>query len=175
MRRVGVVVAWVAIVVVASALTWRAIDTAGSQILSEPYQPSLSGTTDEIGVPVETHKPKPTKKPTKKPAKKPTKTSSSQPQQSPTATRTASPQPTSVARTWKGAAGSMEARCTGARITLVSATPNNGYRAEIESEDSDRIAVHFEPKSDSGIETTVRAECDGGVPTFKVETESSSD
>ncbi len=50
------VTVWVVVVVAASFATWRAIDAAGRQILTEPYQPVLS-----------TQSPEPSESPTSQP------------------------------------------------------------------------------------------------------------
>jgi hypothetical protein len=187
-RLVMVTFGWVLVVSVSSVVTWQAIETAGQQILADPAEGQTPSAGGEISTSVETTAPEPTKQPTRKPSDRPTEggasgpvsstsnpTSNSTPTQESTTTQEptqsqSSPKP--VERTWSGTAGRVSVRCTGPRIELLSVTPNDGYLAEVESRDSERIEVHFEPKSDGGTETKVRATCSGGEPAFRIEIES---
>ena len=84
-------------------------------------------------------------------------------------------------RTWAGRAGSVTARCTGGTISLVSATPADGWRMEVEDRGPSRVRVELRSLdrsredgddhsgSGDGDEVEVRAECSGGVPGFRVD------
>lgn len=192
-RLVMVTFGWLLVVSVSSVVTWQAIETAGQQILADPAEAEAPTAGGEISTPVETSLPEPNQKPTKKPGEEPSQsgnggsgsnqggTGGSDPTSQPASTQDPTPtqEPTKsqasakpVERTWSGSAGRVTVRCTGSRIELLSITPNDGYLAEIESRDSDRIEVHFEPKSDGGTETKVRATCSGGEPVFRIDLES---
>ena len=158
------VTVWVVGVVAASFATWRVIDAAGRQILTEPYQPVLSTQSQE-----------PSDSPTSQPAS-PSKSASPDKgnggkghQQSSSAPppTTSQPSPTpAVTRTWRSDPGSVVASCSAGTVTLDSITPNNGYQWEISNDKTTQATVHFEPKSDRGSEVTLSITCSGGVPQF---------
>jgi hypothetical protein len=56
----------------------------------------------------------------------------------------------------------------GDRIELRSATPSDGWSMKIEKPGPERVEVTF---GQGEQETEVRAECEGGVPRFEVETD----
>ncbi len=83
-----------------------------------------------------------------------------------TATKTASykppaPSPTPVVRNWTVAAGSVSAACTGQTISLLSASPADGWRVKIESRGPDRVKVEF---VSGERESSVSGTCVDGVP-----------
>lgn len=183
MRRRAVltgVLAWVLVVAVASGVTWAVIESAGQNLLAAdpvvetpaaPAGPAASESTDVASpsaVPSKhrAHRTSPTARPTSAVA---SATSAA----SRTPTTPAAPPPTSggtapdrgVERTWQGPPGLVTVGCDGARITLRSATPSNGYRVEVDR-GSQRIEVHFQSTS---REYQVVARCSGGVPGFAVE------
>jgi cytoskeletal protein RodZ len=79
-----------------------------------------------------------------------------------TSTAPAAPSTTAsaVVRTWTVAGGSLSVSCQGQAISLVYASPRDGWRVETERAD-DVVEVAFE-RVGQGIE--VRAVCTGGIP-----------
>lgn len=90
-----------------------------------------------------------------------------------------SPAPDQAVRaTWQGAAGTVVASCTGARISLVAAQPNSGWRVEVGDRGPEELSVHFELSEDEdgeddrlssrllGQEVEIRAQCSRGRPSF---------
>lgn len=69
-------------------------------------------------------------------------------------------------RTWQGAAGSVTVRCDGSRVSLQSATPNNGYSVEIRERGPEEVEVRFESED---REVDVEAFCENGTPEFSVD------
>lgn len=134
------VLVWVAVVAAASTLTWAVISSAGQQALSSGQAP-----TPDL--------------PPQSPS--PTATAPSDP--------SSRPAPTYVERVWKGGAGTVAARCTGERLDLRSATPNDQYHVEVQTSGGRELEVKFESEAD---EVKVRGSCLGGVPRFDVESRS---
>ena len=66
----------------------------------------------------------------------------------------------------------MVARCRSRAVSLVSATPGDGYRAEVGSRGPEEVEVTI---SGGGREVKVRAVCSGGRPVFSVESEGGDD
>jgi hypothetical protein len=92
---------------------------------------------------------------------------------------TAPPPAQSHEKTWQGTSGRVVASCTGAKISLVAAQPNNGWRVEVENPGPEELSVKFELTEDEeddriaswsarGLleEVEVHAYCAGGVPSF---------
>ena len=57
-------------------------------------------------------------------------------------------------------------RCDGSRVSLQSATPNNGYRVEIRERGPEEVEVRFEADD---REVDVTASCDDGTPEFSAD------
>lgn len=72
------------------------------------------------------------------------------------------PGPAAQARTWAVTGGTVAASCSGAAITLLYATPQDGWTVEVGSAGPEQVEVEL---SRDGQETKVRATCVGGVPT----------
>ena len=81
-------------------------------------------------------------------------------------------------KTWQGAAGRIVASCTGPRISLVSAVPNNGWHVEVGDDGPEELSVHFElleEEDDDRVaaravpEEEVHARCVSGTPSFTAE------
>ena len=68
-------------------------------------------------------------------------------------------------RTWTGSAGKVTARCTGGDISLVAATPSDGFGVEVKDRGPTRLLLEFERK-DAEEEIRVRATCVDGSPVF---------
>lgn len=175
-RRVGfmVVASWLLATALTGLVVWRAVAVldsgtrtsvlSGAQVsgLLASQTPTAGGTssssTPPITIPPATTASVPTTSaapatsaPTVVP---PTKTvSSSTPPPSPTA----SP----VARTWTVTGGVVAASCTGSAISLLYATPSDGWRVKIEKRGPDSISVEFD---NGDHESKVRGSCVAGVP-----------
>lgn len=173
------VAAWVAVVIVGSAVTWIAIERAGDQVSATPEsaettQPPVLGT---VGPAPSTAPGTPTTSvaPTPHPSTVGTAgpTASSRPSTTPRPA-TAFPKPSSqpaprtVVRTWSGAPGSLTVACTGGQVSFRSATPSNGWSFERNGSSGEDIEVTF--KSGES-EVQVLAICSGGVPQFRVQSE----
>jgi hypothetical protein len=75
---------------------------------------------------------------------------------------------------WQGRAGTVVADCTGARISLRSATPSDGYRVETGSRGPQAVEVGFKGGDDVG-QVQVTGVCRAGAPSFDVRTERGDD
>lgn len=125
----------------ATSLPSEPSEGSGEQPSPQPVQPSAQPAT-----------PQPTTAPTDEP---------SQPSQ-PTAAET-------QVRSWQGAAGTVTAGCSNARITLQSVTPNDGWRVEVGDRGPEHIEVTFRSGGEEERETQVEAVCAAGAPRFQVE------
>ena len=106
----------------------------------------------------------PSEQPTSRPGSRPSDEPSEEPSQP------SSPPPsTTQVRSWHGSAGTVTAACQGARISLESVTPNDGWQVEIGGRGPEDIEVEFKSGGEDERETKVRAECGGGVPRYDVE------
>lgn len=180
------VVAWLAVVAVASGLVWVVISRAGDDLVAagQPGAASSPGTAapSDRDTPRPTRKPRATSSPsssgsaTPEPTGTSTGTPTATPTSDPTGQQTSSPPaPSVVQRTWQGAAGTVVAACQDGVARLVSAQPATGFRAEASGEDG-ALSVEFEGREDrSGTDVRVVARCAGGVPTFSVESRESSE
>ena len=66
---------------------------------------------------------------------------------------------------WTGASGKVTARCNDERITLVAATPADGYTVEVKDSGPAELQLEFE-RAGTAKETRIRAVCLGGSPVF---------
>jgi hypothetical protein len=155
-------VIWLAVVVVASAVTWVVIDSAGRDVLS-PAQ------AEELPVGGVTSGPDPTRGPRESPS--PSSTPSDSPSSSPTDTPSTSTPVVPQVRSWQGAAGAVTARCEGRAISLVSASPSNGWAIEVDKRGPREVRVELETGGDDELRTRVRGRCVGGAPRFEVDTD----
>jgi hypothetical protein len=178
------VLAWVLVVTVASGVTWAVIEGAGQSLMAggDPVAetrpvpgPALSESAESpqpSAKPSKHGRPRPSASstpsraaasPTAVPSRRPGTTAA--PPRSPAPASGDSSEDNGVERTWEGPPGLVTVRCDGSRTTLRSATPNNGYRVEVDR-GSTRIEVHFESAS---REYKVEARCFDGEPRFAVE------
>jgi hypothetical protein len=153
-------VAWALVVVGVSAITWAVIDAAGQDLLTGsslvPQESRSRAPRAHVSAaPSHTAAVKPTTAPTA-----PTEPASRTPE-TPT-----TPKPSRTG-TWDGPPGAVSVRCAGEGITLVSASPNNGYRIEVDR-GAQEIEVHFKS---SAREYQVKARCGDGTPTFRVDSD----
>ena len=168
---VGVIV-WALVVLVAAVVTWAVIDGAGRDL----------GTANEGGD--SALQPLPTSTSAPDPATGNSRSGPTQSAQTPrtdrsTSTESATPEtsaptgnsgtngtPSGGNRYWQGPAGLVAVQCKGARALLTSATPNNGYRVEVEHTGSRELEVKFESEA---REYRVKASCLDGQPRYKAE------
>lgn len=154
---VGVAVIWLAVVAGVSATAWFAIDRAGRNISSGSTTPNPASVGAAVG--------------TRTPRSRPPTTGGATP-----STRTPGPATTSPAiptdRSLSVAGGQVSVRCTGARIKLRIAQPDDGWRVEVESSGPREVEVLFESRDeDLDHETWVDAVCVDGVPEISVESD----
>lgn len=71
--------------------------------------------------------------------------------------------PPSTSRTFSTAGGSVTVSCQGSAISLVAATPQDGYAVTVSNAGPEEVEVHF--TSDRN-ESEVKATCVGGQPTL---------
>jgi hypothetical protein len=176
-RRVGlmVVASWALATVITGLVVWRAVavldDGTRTEVLSGAQVSGLlasetatPGTTTTpaaaVTIPAASTEP-----PTAAVTSAPPATAGTT---APAATKTASssykppaPPATPVVRNWTVEAGSVSASCTGQTISLLSASPADGWRVKIESRGPDRVKVEF---VSGERETSVSGTCVAGVP-----------
>lgn len=150
--------AWVLVVAVASAVTWAVVDQAGQDVLSADA-PAVTAPDFTSGLEAPGASPTPTRAEPSSSAARPSATGPSSPAGSEKI----------VEQSWQGEPGTLLVRCTGPVVALRSATPSDDYRVEVESRGPAEVEVKFEG---GGGETTVKAECDAGVPRFRTEPDS---
>ncbi len=176
-RRVGlmVVASWLLATVFTGLVVWRAVAVldsgtrtsvlSGAQVsgLLASQTPTASGapTTQSPGVTIP-----PATTATASTSSAAPATSSSTVVASPTkpvssSTPSSSPTASPVARTWSVNGGVVSAACTGSAISLLYATPSDGWRVKIERRGPDSISVEFD---NGDHETKIRGSCVAGVP-----------
>ena len=67
--------------------------------------------------------------------------------------------------TWAGPGGKVTARCAGAEVSLVTATPAVGFSVEVKDGGPQQLVLEFE-RGGEERESRVRALCVAGAPTF---------
>lgn len=190
MRRswwIGMLV-WLGVVVVASASAWAVIDTAGRQVLADsapdtlvPATPATPASVPLSQAPAEVLSPRPSHsadgRATESPRpQRPTTPSPEQPTgtpggpSSPDEPRTDTEHVTTG--TWRGAVGTVIARCDGAAVRLYSASPADGYQVELGATGPEELEVKF---SGEHGEVRVDASCGSGEPRFDVESDVEDD
>lgn len=144
--RIGVlaVLGWTLAVVLAGSIAWRAVtvidtDTTASGVLNRAQ------VLDALARVRATAGPLP-------PAATPT----------PTPTSTAAPE---VVRSWTVTGGTVAASCRDAAITLLYATPADGWKVEVKAAGPDQLVVELEGADQ---EVTLQASCVAGVPEQQV-------
>ena len=181
-RRIAGVAAasWLLATAVTSLVVWRAVavfnDGASTNILSAPQvSERLDAATATPATPSAT--PTPTQTPTPQPTvasatptsddTSATTAPTSLPPTAATrtvtkpATTTPAPSATPVVKTWTVTSGTVSVSCQAQVISLVYASPQDGWRFETEWHATDRIDVNFQRV---GQGTELRATCVNGVP-----------
>lgn len=195
-RRTAVaVLAWVLVVAGCSALVWFAISRAGAEVTGEVSAPALSDdpatpagtpsvsstgsgshTTSPPDRPSTTDRPTTTDRPS-------TSTTTAEPSEPPEPSEPSDPsggsQGGAVQRSRTVAGGSVTVSCQGSAISLIGASPAQGWSVQTKRE-PDRVEVEFEvTRADGeggddggggggggGDKVRVRATCAGGTPAF---------
>jgi hypothetical protein len=175
LRRGTVVLAWALATVLAGGVAWWAVGTVGrgsgsidSSVLSGAQVASALAARQALVTPTPTGSPTPTTSPTTSPTVEPTPTTT--PTAEPTAT---TPPPTEIARTWTVTGGVVSVSCLGDQITLLGATPSDGWGVERKSQGPGELKIEFDLHEEA--ETTVTARCVAGTPEAQVSNESEDD
>lgn len=166
--------AWVVATVLAAGVAWWAVGTVGRG----------SGSTDssvlssaQVASALAAERARPTATPTTTPTPTPTSTSSPTPEPTstvgPTSDPTTTTPPTEVARTWTVSGGVLSASCVGDQITLLYATPSDGWGVEIKSAGPTELEVEFDRHEEA--ETKVTARCVAGTPEAETSGDGSED
>jgi hypothetical protein len=179
-RRVGLMVAasWAFATVITGLVVWRAVavldDGTRTDVLSGAEVSGLlasasatPGTTAGSGASVTI--PPASTEPATSSAGAPGTTATTGAASGPTGARTnwspatkiPSPVPTPVVRTWTVAGGVVSVACTSQAISLLSASPADGWRVKIENRGPDRVKLEF---SSGETDTKVGGTCVSGVP-----------
>lgn len=178
-RVLGAVLAWLVVVASVSGLVWVVISRAGDDLVASNDPVRTTGTPSAPERPRQSRKPSRSSSPDASATPSDSTASTVPASPSTTAAPTApttptgqpSPTPTVQRRTWQGQAGSVVAACSATGIRLVSAQPSNGFRADVHAE-NELLDVEFEGREDrSGTHVSVLARCEGGVPSFSVQSE----
>ena len=147
------VVSWLVVVAVGSTLVWSVISRAGEGLTSEAAPPVPAASTPSA--------PTARRRTGSRPAARRRATASAPPAA-----------PAARQATWRGAGGEVVAQCRAGVVTLVSATPDPGFRAEVGGSGSSELEVELEGREEqSGSKVKVRASCLRGLPQFSVEVE----
>jgi len=139
--------AWVAALVLATALTWQIVGLADSQVgdvpvAAAPTLPVASSTSTSNAT--ATSLPPDTTSPTTASTTSPT-TSSSAPSSAPSST---DPAPEWSVRTVNSAGGTVVVRHRPGEVELQAATPASGFSVEIDDSGPTRVRVEFEADDD---------------------------
>ena len=173
-RRSGVVavLSWVVAVVVTGAIAGRAVavldaSSARSGLLTQAEVVGALATARAAASAAPAATPTPTPVgagPSADPSASapPTAAPPVAPLEHPAARPTTPPPPAAqVVRTWTVTGGTVAASCRGATISLLYATPQDGWTVDVGSAGPDQVKVELKM---SGQETKVTAVCVGGVP-----------
>lgn len=158
-------VSWIGAALLTSAIAWRAVAVLDSGM---PQIRVLS--TNEIASELATATTTPggaSPLPTPTSADAPTTVPTVAPSPAPSAAAT--PTYAQIARIWNVTGGTVSAACSSDNISLLYATPADGWRVEIERTGPERLVVEFTTRS---TEIQVTASCVAGEPTHRVAEES---
>ena len=168
-RRTAAVLAWALSTLLAATVAWWAVGTVGRG--PGGNEGSVRSQTDVAAelvaaraVQAATSSPTRSASPTPSPTPTPTTGPSATPTVAPPP-RTPQPVLADIARTWTVEGGQVSASCRGQQITLIYATPQDGWGVETKNAGPDELLVEF-GRSDS--ETSVRAWCVEGTPQMEV-------
>jgi hypothetical protein len=153
---------WVLATVVAGAVTSWAVGAVGG----DGDGPGVLSTAD-VAAELAALTPAPAASPSVTPSSTPSVTPSGVATPAPTAEPSTAPPadpgpaPAEVARTWDVTGGQVAAACRGTTISLLYATPADGWSVEVKHAGPDDLEVELRRGED---ETTVRAACVAGTP-----------
>lgn len=177
--RAMVVLAWAVAALLAGGVAWWGVAAIGddavvarggvlteSDVRAELARQRAAATAgpSPTSDPTPTLTPSPTPDPTTGP------TPSTDPDPSPTVPTTpptTEPVVQEVVRTWDVLGGQVAAACRGATISLLYATPLDGWTVEVKDAGPEHVEVELH-RDES--ELTVRATCTDGIPTMQTET-----
>jgi hypothetical protein len=159
--RALLVLAWVAAVVLAATVAWRAVAVIGGDGRSQDQVLSQAEVAADLAaLPLPSTAPaEPTTGPSSGPSTQPSTASPTPP---------TDPEAAEVARVWPVTGGEVAVLCRGAAISLTYATPADGWSVEVKDDDGAEAEVRVEFRRDDA-ETRVRAGCVDGVPTVEAE------
>lgn len=185
LTRLGVVgvLTWVLAVVVGGAVAWRAMgvvdsgERAGVLSRSEVAAELADARATASSTPSATPGTSPTGTPAATPSPTATPTDSQTPRETPTpepsrTARPTEPATSEVARTWTVPGGVVAVLCRGATISLLYATPSDGWTVEVGSAGPEHVEVELR-RDDA--ETKLKAECVGGTPQRELRTDDGGD
>lgn len=174
-----VVLAWTLAAVLAGGVAWWGVaaigDDAGatqggvlseSDVRAELAAQRAAATAGPAG-PTPTSVPQ-TPEPTQTPTPEPTASASPEPSATTSDPPVTPPADQEVVRTWDVAGGQVAAGCRGSTISLLYATPLDGWAVEIKDTGPEQVEVELD-RDES--ELTVRAVCTDGVPTMRTESD----
>lgn len=150
---------WVAAAALTGVIAWRAVAVLDAD---GPQTGLLS--TAEVAAALAEARAAASATPTSSPTATPTST----PTQSPTETTSPPTDPggsVEQVRTWPVTGGTVSASCAGATITLLAATPADGWTVEVGSTGPEHVEVELHSGE---LESKVEATCVAGVPTANV-------
>jgi hypothetical protein len=169
-RRIGVVAAlsWLLAAGLTGTVAWRAvavIDDGAPRtgVLTEAEVAATLASARATAVAAPTPTPTaPSATPTQapSPSQAPTSTAPSTPPPDPTTDPAPAP-PTAVAATWSVTGGTVAAACTASAISLLYATPQDGWTIEVGSTGPEHLEIEL---THGEQETKVRAVCVDGTP-----------
>ncbi len=137
------------------AATATAAATSASTAVTETPTPSTTASASDDPSDDPSGSPSATTKPTSPPSTTATRTTAKPSTSAPTVAATP------VVKTWTVTGGTVSVSCQAQDITLVYASPQDGWRFETEKRGTDRIDVNFQRV---GQGTELRASCVNGTP-----------
>lgn len=162
---------WVAAAALTGVIAWRAVavlDADGPQTGLLSTAEVAAALAEARAAASATPTSSPTATPTSTPTQSPTGTPTSTPTSSPTETTSPPTDPggsVEQVRTWPVTGGTVSASCAGATITLLAATPADGWTVEVGSTGPEHVEVELRSGE---LESKVEATCVAGVPTANV-------
>ena len=165
------IVAWALAATLAGFVAWWGVTVIGGQsgasqegVLS-PAQVAAVLATESATTPSVSPGSSPSPSTTPSPSRSPS------PTPSPSLTDDA-PAAEEVVRTWRVNGGTVGAACRGSVISLLYATPADGWTLEIKDTGPNRVEVEFDRRE---RETKVRASCASGTPAASIEDDDDQD
>lgn len=175
-RRVGRMVgaSWALATVVTGLVVWRAVAVlddgtrtdvlSGAQVsglLQSAASASANSSASSVTIPAAPSESTPTISPTAAAA-----TTTTAPKTALPTTKPPTVTPTPVVRTWTVTGGVASVSCTGQVISLLAASPQDGWRVKTEARGPDRVKLEFVMGE---REVTLTATCVGGLPSHTTE------